>query len=115
MSDSKKTKKDLLAEIEALRAKLDELKAVAGSEWTEHADDDGITRREAVVGWVAPVVLSIPLAGHMSSAEAEPRASIVPKRAPVPVPVTIFEDGFETGDTSRWSSSVGEAGKSEEE
>jgi hypothetical protein len=112
MSDSKKTKQELLAELEALRAELDALKTVPDKDVTEPAHD-GITRREAIAGWVAPVVLSIPLAGHLSSAEAEPRASIFPKRAPVPS--LIFEDGFETGDTSRWSASVGEVGKSEEE
>ena len=103
MNDSKKTKKDLLAELEALRGELDALKATTGNDGTKPADD-GITRRAAVAGWVAPVVLSIPLVALLSTAQAESRAPTVSDKAPVPTE-KIFEDGFESGDTSRWSSS----------
>ena len=66
MSDSNKTKKELLAEIEALRAKLDgtpsERELDTGSQ-----TKGGITRRDILASaWVAPVILTVPLGASFS-------------------------------------------------
>ena len=61
MNDSGKTKNELISELEALRAKLNE---PAPSRPLDDAADDssGLSRRDLLgSAWVAPIVLSVPL------------------------------------------------------
>lgn len=66
MSDSKKTKKELIAELEALRAKMGGKQAdEPASEPT--ATGDGLTRRDILAtAWVAPIILTVPLGAAIS-------------------------------------------------
>jgi hypothetical protein len=69
--DDSKTKDELLAEIEALKGELRRLSGEAGA--TAAAGDPSpsgaeapvlasrVTRRESLVGWVTPVILSMPV------------------------------------------------------
>ena len=66
MSDSKKTKKELLAEIEALRAKLAAEPPAPGPEATDEPRS-GLTRRDVLASaWVAPIILTAPLGASVS-------------------------------------------------
>ena len=84
MSDSSKTKRELIAELEALRAKL----RAPADEPPLDGDVSGVTRRDLLESaWVAPVVLSVPLAvgalGVSHDAAAQPAT---PAPTPVPAP-----------------------------
>jgi hypothetical protein len=63
MSDSRKTKKELIEELKALRSKAE----VSGAGDQTHAGDtddgspSGVTRRDVLSAWVAPVILTVPL------------------------------------------------------
>ena len=97
MSDSSKTKRELIAELEALRAKL----RAPADEPPLDGDVSGVTRRDLLESaWVAPVVLSVPLAvgalgvSHDAAAQPEP-ATPAPTigdspPAPTPAPPTAF-------------------------
>lgn len=83
MSDSKKSKKELLAELEALRSKLG-VKQAKQDDPTE-AKTSGITRRDVLsAAWVAPVILTVPLAGMAPKAQAQ--APTVPTPFPSSIP-----------------------------
>ncbi len=95
--DDHKTKKELIAEVEELRRKVSEDKTAAQSgksgEPTLTAD---ISRRDALkIAWVAPVILSVPLAtiGLARKAQAgtlpptkAPTAAMEPTLAPTAFP-----------------------------
>jgi hypothetical protein len=69
MNDSRKTKKELIEELKSLRSKVDvkkvaEVDGDGGDEQTS-----GLTRREVLSGWVAPVILTVPLSSRTVLAE----------------------------------------------
>ena len=73
MSDSEKTKQELINELEALRAKMNGKQTdepVSGAAPT----GGGITRRDILAAsWVAPVILTVPLGAVISQrAQAQP-------------------------------------------
>lgn len=83
MTDSEKTKAELIAELAALRAQLNGPALSAPS--NDGADDDPLafSRRDLLgSAWVAPIVLSVPLGlGAMSasqSALAQPPGTLAP-------------------------------------
>ncbi|EED35014.1 conserved hypothetical protein [Luminiphilus syltensis NOR5-1B] len=83
MSDSDKTKEELLAEIAALRAKMNADDAPDESD----TGGSGLTRREVLsTAWVAPVILTVPLGGMVAPnrAQAQTPAPTVPATAPLP-------------------------------
>ena len=91
MSDGKKTKQELIAEIEALRQELTrrERDSAEGEQdlSSEPSFARPMTRREVLGGWIAPVILSIPLAAATRSGAV--RAEPVPEtQAPTPQPPT---------------------------
>ncbi|MEO0436656.1 MAG: hypothetical protein AAF098_07090 [Pseudomonadota bacterium] len=94
MGDSDKTKEELLAEIAALRAKMEAGSADAGAEPSEpkssDTSDTGITRREVLAtAWVAPVILTVPLAASVSPrAFAQPATSVPTVTPPTSAPTT---------------------------
>jgi len=74
MSDSDKTKQELIAEIEALRAKLGDAPD-AGSPDAATGSKGGLTRRDVLASaWVAPVILTVPLGAAVAPnrAQAQP-------------------------------------------
>ena len=91
MSDSRKTKKQLIEELKALR------QSKAGDASTEHttASDEsqgGMTRREVLSGWVAPIILAVPLAPRMAAAQPVPPTvapgTVGPTAPPTTAPTT---------------------------
>lgn len=68
MSDSEKTKEQLIEELKALRSR-DQADAGAGS--PDSASGVGLTRRDVLSGWVAPVILTVPLIPRSGMAAAE--------------------------------------------
>lgn len=68
MSDSEKTKEQLIEELKALRSR-DQADAGAGS--PDSASGAGLTRRDVLSGWVAPVILTVPLIPRSGMAAAE--------------------------------------------
>ena len=95
MSDSNKTKKELLAEIEALRAKLDgtpsERELDTGSQ-----TKGGITRRDILAtAWVAPVILTVPL-GASFSQRAQAQVTPMPTSASTSAPPTMTPTNMPT-------------------
>lgn len=92
MVDSSKTKKELIAELEALRAKL----RAPADEPPLDGDAPGVTRRDLLESaWVAPVVLSVPLAvgalgvSHNAAAQPpEPATTPAPTLSPTTTPTT---------------------------
>lgn len=89
MSDSKKSKKELMAELEALRAKMrvqqDETAA------SQKDDGNGMTRRDVLsAAWVAPVILTVPLAGVAPKVQAQPIPSVpIPTDQPTMMPTDV--------------------------
>lgn len=85
MSDSRKTKKELIAELEALRAKM---QASQAEDSTPDAGDDngaGMTRRDVLAAaWVAPIILTVPLGASVVSSKAHAQSTSVPTIGPVP-------------------------------
>jgi len=65
--DDTKTKEELLAEIDALKAKLERQSSEAGKPPSEKLAAPvfsvPLTRRGALASWVAPVILSLPVLG----------------------------------------------------
>jgi hypothetical protein len=92
MSDSSKTKKQLIEELQALRKKVEGETANEASSGGKA--ERGITRREVISGWVAPVILTVPLASRMAEAQPVPEGTTTiaptpPTPAPTPpTPVT---------------------------
>jgi len=68
MSDSEKTKEQLIEELKALRSR-DQAGAGAGS--SDSVSGAGLTRRDVLSGWVAPVILTVPLIPRSGMAAAE--------------------------------------------
>lgn len=68
MSDSEKTKEQLIEELKALRSR-DQADAGAGS--PDSVSGMGLTRRDVLSGWVAPVILTIPLIPRSGMAAAD--------------------------------------------
>ena len=86
MSDSEKTKQELINELEALRAKMN------GKKTDEPASGaaptgDGLTRRDILAAsWVAPVILTVPLGTAISQrAQAQGGTPGAPTSAPTTV------------------------------
>jgi hypothetical protein len=84
----KKSREQLLAEIEALRQQL----AASEAQGDKHSPGDSsspslsrpITRREALTAWVAPVILSVPIVAALHSETA--RGQVPPTAPPTPSP-----------------------------
>ena len=98
MSDSDKSKKELIEELEALRAKL------ADSDTVDKPEEsgDGISRRDVLSSaWVAPVILSVPVVGGIGvsqHAHAQPATGVptaFPTQFPTQLPTT-FPTAFPT-------------------
>ena len=74
MSDQKKTKRQLIAELESLRRQLASREGDAGEGHDETASEPSLTRpmtrRTALTNWIAPVILSIPVAGAVRPGKA---------------------------------------------
>ncbi len=68
MSDKQKTKKELIQELEALRSKVDDGNSEESLQGGEDEQAGGVTRRDVLTGWVAPVILTIPLSPNTSLA-----------------------------------------------
>lgn len=85
MSDSKKTKKELLAEIEALRARLGD-EAPAPTVGAVDGVREGMTRREILASaWVAPIILTVPLGASLAVSPQRANAQTgAPTTAPAP-------------------------------
>ncbi len=64
MRDSRKTKKQLIEELNALRNEK-----VASIASGKEAEKGGMTRREILSAWVAPVILAVPMAPRMALAQ----------------------------------------------
>ena len=99
MTDSEKTKAELIAELAALRAQLNGPALSAPS--NDGADDDPLafSRRDLLgSAWVAPIVLSVPLGlGAMSasqSALAQPPGTLAPTSAPPTAPTSAPTSGI---------------------
>ena len=85
MSDSKKTKKELLAELAALRAQLDAGDASSSAEDDAKREGSGLTRRDVLASaWVAPVILTVPLGASVVSPQAHAQG---PGTTPAPTPL----------------------------
>ncbi|MDG1389158.1 MAG: hypothetical protein P8L70_00510 [Halioglobus sp.] len=89
MSDSEKTKQELINELEALRAKMN------GKKTDEPASGaaptgDGMTRRDILAAsWVAPLILTVPLGTAIvqrAQAQGGTGTPQVPTSAPTSVP-----------------------------
>lgn len=90
----KKSREQLLAEIEALRQQL----AAREAQGDKHSPGDSsspslsrpITRREALTAWVAPVILSVPIVAALHSETARgqpaPPSPSPPTAPPTPSP-----------------------------
>lgn len=93
MSDSKKTKKQLIDELNALRAQMDPAgsKSAAEAEGSAGGQNSGqtsgLTRRDVLTAWVAPVILTVPLMPRMAAA-AQPGNRV--QGTPTQVPGTVF-------------------------
>ena len=93
MSDSEKTKQELINELEALRAKMNGKQTdepVSGAAPT----GGGMTRRDILAAsWVAPVILTVPLGAVISQrAQAQsptPTATAAPTAAPTSFPTSF--------------------------
>ena len=84
MSDSEKTKQELINELEALRAKMNGKKTDEPASGTAPTGD-GMTRRDILAAsWVAPLILTVPL-GTAISQRAQAQTQ-VPTSAPTSVP-----------------------------
>jgi len=87
-SDDTKTKKELLAEIEALKQQLAAKNAGAGEDTSGESREPSfsrpITRREALKNWIAPVVLSVPITAALSTEKVHAQAAPAPEPAPAP-------------------------------
>jgi len=76
MSDTKKTKKELIDELEILRGQLRD-KASDDPANPDAPDETGVTRRSVLKAiWAAPVILSIPLTA--SPAVGQPSGTVQP-------------------------------------
>lgn len=68
MSDSDKTKEQLIEELKALRSQV----GAGKPEATGDADSaGGLTRRDMLSGWVAPVILTVPLMPRTGRAQVQ--------------------------------------------
>ena len=66
MSDSKKSKKQLIAELEALRSKVRATQAEDSTPGAGEGDRAGMTRRDVLAAaWVAPIILTVRSKGYM--------------------------------------------------
>lgn len=91
MSDKKKTKQQLIDELEALRAQLAGQEGKGAGEAGEPSLAGPMTRRTVLTNWVAPVVLSIPLSAMTRTAAAQPvptplQRTPIPSFEPTPIP-----------------------------
>lgn len=91
MSDKKKTKQQLIDELEALRAQLAGQEGKGAGEAGEPSLAGPMTRRTVLTNWVAPVVLSIPLSAMTRTAAAQPvptplQPTPIPSFEPSPIP-----------------------------
>lgn len=90
--DEKKTKEELLAEVDDLRRELAARGTGVGTEDEEAQSQPAfarpMTRRTALSTWVAPVILSIPLAAvsRPRAAQAQPPTSVGPTLPPTFAP-----------------------------
>ena len=95
--DKKKTKQQLIAELEALREQLEAGEAIAeGGEGEAEARPSlsfPMTRRTSLKSWIAPVVLSIPLSSGLaaSSYTAPPIVKPLATRRPFRCPAAFAE------------------------
>ncbi|MEM1110353.1 MAG: hypothetical protein AAGI11_00475 [Pseudomonadota bacterium] len=82
MSDSDKSKQELLDELEALRAKLD---GRSSDDTGDGADspEAGVKRRDILTSaWVAPVILSVPLGTAVSPRKVHAQYGTTPFTTP---------------------------------
>jgi len=87
--DGKRTKKELISEIEERRAKLASAQRGSGNARQPTLGAD-ISRRDALkVAWVTPVVLSVPLVGAGGRAGASPGEFTESSAVPTEVPPTV--------------------------
>jgi hypothetical protein len=68
MNDSNKTKEQLIEELKALRSQNE---AGTSQRTPDSAAGTGLTRRDVLSGWVAPVILTVPLIPRSGMAAAE--------------------------------------------
>jgi hypothetical protein len=63
MSDGRKTKKELIEELKLLRAKMKDSDTdnITGVDYADDHSPTGLTRRDVLGAWVAPVILTVPL------------------------------------------------------
>lgn len=91
--DDQKTKKELIAELEKLRRKLSADEAgIPGAASREPTLSGDISRRDALkIGWVAPVILSVPLGsiGGVRRAQAQPPTTAPTILAPTILPTML--------------------------
>ena len=93
MSDSGKTKQQLIDELNALRAKMDpaagkstaEAEGAAGGQ--SKGQTTGLTRRDVLTAWVAPVILTVALMPRMAAAGVPPPPT--PSPVPTQIPATL--------------------------
>ena len=115
MSDSKKTKKQLIDELTALRAKMDSAGSKGAAEAEDAADGQnigqttGLTRRDVLTAWVAPVILTVPLMPRMAAAASRPGNQLqgtifpsqfptqFPSQFPTQIPATLSPTNSPTG------------------
>ena len=86
MSDQEKSKEELVAELEALRQKLDQHES--GGETGPPVFDKKITRRSTLKAWVGPVILSIPIVHQTTAAHGQIQGTTV---APTTMAPTTME------------------------
>ena len=96
MSDESKTREELLEELRALRAQVQQGQPETNDDpEPASAPQEGMTRRQALesAAWVAPVILSVSLSGTPAEAQGQPRhkpqgqrGPFAPTPAPVPTP-----------------------------
>ena len=97
MSDENKTREELLEELRALRAQVQQDEPAASAD-TAPRPKEGMTRREALetAAWVAPVILSVSLSGTPAQAQRSQRFARGPM-VPTPMSVpTSFPTSFPT-------------------
>ena len=115
MSDSKKTKKQLIDELTALRAKMDSAGSKGAAEAEGAADGQnigqtsGLTRRDVLTAWVAPVILTVPLMPRMAAAASRPgnqlQGTIFPSQFPTQFP-SQFPTQFPTQFPSQFPTQI---------
>ncbi len=73
MGDSRKSRKQLIEELKILRSQVNEETDIVSNDDGEGEQEQsgGLTRREVLAGWVAPVILTVPLTPRTGGARQQ--------------------------------------------